>query len=137
MTAGSLRGSRWDGVSRFRIVSFGIVVPLHRRRIDSHRVSPTSLGSAPRCRPTLTANPEADRRCVAELAGNTGGRHGLRSGRRCAAGLALARTPDDKLGPYEIIAPVRRGGTGAIRPREPGKATTSVLPIQTTATARS
>ncbi|SRR6266851_1434032 len=36
--------------------------------------------------------------------------------------LALARTPGDKLGPYEIVAPIRRDGMGAHDARrEPGK----------------
>jgi hypothetical protein len=33
----------------------------------------------------------------------------------------------DKLGLFETVAPIGKGGTGgAMRPREPGKATTSV-----------
>jgi len=50
----------------------------------------------------------------------------------------MALSFGDKLAPYEIVAPVEKGGRGrAMRPREPGKAATSASPIETTAKARS
>jgi hypothetical protein len=38
---------------------------------------------------------------------------GRRRTLRVRLNLALTRTPDDKLGPYEIVAPVGKGGMGA------------------------
>jgi putative ABC transport system permease protein len=62
----------------------------------------------------------------------------LRQTLRVRLNLALTRTPDDKLGPYEIVAPLGKGGMGARHtPPRAGRRDGFGLTIQTKATARS